>query len=116
MAWKIRRRGRLDFERPAIHLVNDDVHLSVAGQTVQVWIGADEPMHGRLLLVADPRGLRVEWQKGYTPEDLGSAASVLRHLGVPKPLIAEVFAPLHRQLREAVAPEAEHGGAAESFP
>ena len=112
MAWKIRRRGRLDFERPAIHLVNDDVHLSVAGQTVQVWIGADEPMHGRLLLVADPRGLRVEWQKGYTPEDLRSAARVLRVLGIPKPVITQALTRLHHRLHGPVVPDAARGRAA----
>jgi hypothetical protein len=112
MPWKILARASFDFEHPSIVMKRDDVHMSIAGQTVQVWFGADEPMRGRLLLVADVQGLRVEWQKGCTHEDIRSASSVLRSLGLRKPVIAQVLGPLHRELHGAVPRNGGRGRAA----
>src|SRR5262249_8856262 len=101
MSWKPRPQVPFDFKRPSVHFVNDDVHLSLAGDTMQVWIGADDPMQGRLLLVADTRGLRVEWQKGCTQADFHSIVDKLRSLGIPRPIIGQALRQLHRQLHTA---------------
>lgn len=102
MAWKVRTHTPFDFEHPFIHLAKDEAHLSFGRETMQVWIGADEPMRARLLLVVDARGIRVEWQKGYTQGDLHSASSVLRSLGIPRPVIGQALHHLHRQLHTAL--------------
>ena len=94
MAWKIRQRA-FDFGNPALHLLDAQfkLHLVWAGRTVQLYIGADEPMQARLFLVLDGR-VSVMRAKGYTARDLTIFDSALSTLGVGRSLRNRALGPL----------------------